>query len=113
MSTARDAAAAAAKDAVSCVDAFNALFYCASPGHQFDRYYKDGGADGCGTPMKEMRFCLELKMAGPEATRVRTCMCVCAPLHALTPRASRSQKLVATLLAEDKPPPSTVWEMRR
>jgi hypothetical protein len=28
----------AIKASISCVDAFNALFFCASPAHQFDRW---------------------------------------------------------------------------
>lgn len=60
------------KDAVSCVDAFNRVMFCGSPGHQFDRYYKDGALDGCGRPLAELGFCLRLKTAGPQDTRVRT-----------------------------------------
>lgn len=28
---------------ISCVDCINALFFCMSPAHQFDRYYKVRG----------------------------------------------------------------------
>lgn len=62
--------ASSIKDAVSCVDAFNAVFFCASPGHQFDRYYKDGGVDGCDKQLADMKLCLKLKLSGPEDTKV-------------------------------------------
>ncbi len=54
---------------VSCVDALNALFYCASPVNQGDRYYKDGALDSCARQLAEMKLCLQLKVAGPERTR--------------------------------------------
>ena len=61
--------AADPKALVSCLDAFNALFFCASPVNQCDRYYKDGSLDGCERPLAEMKLCLQLKVAGPERTR--------------------------------------------
>ena len=54
---------------VSCVDAFNALFHCASPVNQGDRSYKDGALDGCARQLTELQLCLQLKVAGPERTR--------------------------------------------
>lgn len=57
------------KDMVSCVDAANALFHCASPAHQMDRYYKDGSLDSCQSRISEMTLCLKLKMAGIETAR--------------------------------------------
>jgi hypothetical protein len=59
------------RDAVSCVDAFNALFSCGGPAHQFDRYYKDGRLDNCNRQLDELQFCLRLKFAGDEEAKVR------------------------------------------
>lgn len=69
MSAASDKKFAAVKDAVSCADAVNALFYCASPGHQMDRWYKDGALDGCRAQGRELQLCLRLKTAGPVQAR--------------------------------------------
>jgi hypothetical protein len=60
---------AAVKDAVSCVDAGNALFFCASPAHQMERYYKDGHLDGCDAQLSELKLCMRLKLAGEKETR--------------------------------------------
>ena len=60
---------AAVKAAVSCSDAVNALFFCASPGHQADRWYKQGELDGCGRHATELQLCLRLKLAGPQQAR--------------------------------------------
>ena len=57
------------KAQVSCSDAINALFYCASPGYQADRYYKNGELDGCRAQARELRLCLRLKAAGPAQAR--------------------------------------------
>lgn len=85
------------KAAVSCVDCLNALFHCfgarqadasvgiqhspatymhvatitAGPAHQFDRYYKDGRIDECQKRLDELKFCMKLKLAGPEEAKVR------------------------------------------
>jgi hypothetical protein len=53
------------------VDAFNALFSCGGPAHQFDRYYKDGRLDNCNRQLDELQFCLRLKFAGDEEAKVR------------------------------------------
>jgi hypothetical protein len=82
------------KRAISCVDAGNALAFCASPAHQMDRYYKDGALDGCDAQIGELKLCLRLKLAGPRDARA----------------------IVAQILTRaDEQPPSigTVWESRR
>ena len=57
------------KKAISCVDAGNALFFCASPAHQVERYYKDGTLDGCDAQISELKLCLRLKLAGERDAR--------------------------------------------
>jgi hypothetical protein len=57
------------KNAISCVDAGNALFFCASPAHQVERYYKDGALDGCDAQISELKLCLRLKLAGERDAR--------------------------------------------
>jgi hypothetical protein len=57
------------KKAISCVDAANALFFCASPAHQVERYYKDGALDGCDAQIGELKLCLRLKLAGEAEAR--------------------------------------------
>ena len=82
------------KEIVSCVDAANALFHCASPAHQMDRYYKDGSLDSCQRRINEMTLCLKLKMAGADTAR----------------------KLVAQILDKDDSSPSVVqgvWQEKR
>ena len=64
-----DARLATVKSSVSCSDAVNALFFCASPGHQADRWYKAGALDGCGRHAEELQLCLRLKLAGPAQAR--------------------------------------------
>ncbi len=69
MSDAAERRFAAVKAQVSCADAVNAVFYCASPGYQADRWYKDGALDGCRAQARELKLCLQLKVAGPEKAR--------------------------------------------
>ena len=57
------------KKAISCVDAANALFFCASPAHQVERYYKDGALDGCDAQIGELKLCLRFKLAGEAEAR--------------------------------------------
>jgi len=57
------------RPALDCVDALNALFWCASPGHQLDRYWKDGGVDACLRPLAELKTCVRLKFAPPDEAR--------------------------------------------
>jgi hypothetical protein len=45
-------------------------FLRAGPAHQFDRYYKDAQLDDCQRQINELKFCIKLKTAGPEETRV-------------------------------------------
>ena len=85
---------AAVKAQVSCADAVNAVFYCASPGYQADRWYKDGALDGCRAQARELALCLRLKLAGPAQARA----------------------IVAQILEGGGPEKSavgTVWEPRR
>lgn len=81
------------RELVSCVDAGNALFHCASPAHQLDRYYKDGSLDSCQSKIDDMKLCLHLKMAGADTAR----------------------KLVAQILGKSDKSPSVVegvWKER-
>eukprot|EP01138_Halocafeteria_seosinensis_P003493 gb/GECG01003571.1/.p1 GENE.gb/GECG01003571.1/~~gb/GECG01003571.1/.p1 ORF type:complete len:112 (+),score=14.18 gb/GECG01003571.1/:1-336(+) len=79
------------KDSISCVDCFNALCYCMGPKHQFDQYWREGQFDMCRRPMREMKFCLKLKMASPQETK----------------------KLAKHLLKEDpSPTEGVIWEPR-
>jgi hypothetical protein len=48
------------------MDATNSLFWCASPGHQLDRYWKDGEVDACLNQLDELKMCVRLKFSGPE-----------------------------------------------
>ena len=57
------------KKSISCVDAANALFFCASPAHQAERYYKDAALDGCDAQIGELKLCLRLKLAGEREAR--------------------------------------------
>ncbi len=45
----------------------------AGPGHQFDRYYKDGAFDSCRARFSELAFCVKLKAASGDqaATMLR------------------------------------------
>lgn len=54
---------------LSCLDATNSLFWCASPGHQLDRYWKDGEVDACLRPLNELKTCMRLKFAGADEAR--------------------------------------------
>ena len=54
---------------ISCVDATNALLHCGSPGHQLDRYWKDGALDSCLRPLDELKQCVRLKFADAATTR--------------------------------------------
>jgi hypothetical protein len=84
----------AVKESISCVDAGNALVFCASPAHQVERYYKDGSLDGCQAQIDELKLCLRLKLAGEADARA----------------------IVQQVLARAKaPPPSIgrVWQERR
>ena len=54
---------------LSCVDAANALFWCASPAHQLDRYWKDGAIDGCLRQLDELKLCARLKFATDAGAR--------------------------------------------
>ena len=78
---------------LSCVDATNALLHCGSPGHQLDRYWKDGALDSCARPLADVQLCARLKVADAPTTR----------------------RLLAALLAESRAPAPTmgvVWQPR-
>ena len=82
------------KAAVSCVDAGNALFFCASPAHQMERYYKDGALDGCNRQIGELKLCMRLQLAGERD----------------------AQDIVQQLLQKAAAPPPTVgkiWQARK
>lgn len=54
---------------ISCLDTTNALFYCGSPAHQLDRYWKDGALDSCMRQLDEVKLCVRLKFADAPTTR--------------------------------------------
>ena len=85
---------AAVKSSISCTDAFNSVAYCASPGHQLSRYYKDGALDSCDAPIGEFKLCVRLKLAG----------------------AAEARDIVQQLLRKGREPAptmGTVWEPRK
>ncbi|GAB0490317.1 hypothetical protein MMPV_001551 [Pyropia vietnamensis] len=52
----------------SCLHAFDALYYCYSPGHQFTTYYRDGTIDSCTGKLADLLRCGRARLADPTAT---------------------------------------------
>ena len=79
---------------LSCLDATNSLFWCASPGHQLDRYWKDGEVDSCIRQLNELKVCMKLKFS----------------------TSNEAREIVRGLILESSKPASTmgtVWEPRQ
>ena len=46
------------------------ILFSIGPTHQFDRYYKLGRLDNCLQQRQELMFCMQLKFASPQETKV-------------------------------------------
>ncbi|XP_073158269.1 uncharacterized protein [Henckelia pumila] len=50
---------------LSCVKCFDALWFCYSPVHQMQQYYRLGALDNCSAKWAELFDCLSLKTKTP------------------------------------------------
>mmetsp|Transcript_968 Transcript_968/g.1486 ORF Transcript_968/g.1486 Transcript_968/m.1486 type:complete len:107 (+) Transcript_968:1440-1760(+) len=45
----------------SCVSAFDALYFCYTPGYQLTNYYRTGRLESCQQTLRDFFFCLSCK----------------------------------------------------
>ncbi|KAK7319561.1 hypothetical protein RJT34_04283 [Clitoria ternatea] len=61
MSSEKNASSTTAKRQLSCTATFDALWFCYSPVHQMQCYYRLGGLDNCSDKWRALVDCLTLK----------------------------------------------------
>ncbi|XP_004504901.1 uncharacterized protein [Cicer arietinum] len=61
MSSEKEASSSTEKRKLSCTACFDALWFCYSPVHQMQQYYRLGALDNCAGKWKAMVDCLMLK----------------------------------------------------
>lgn len=73
MSTEKESSSSStAKRKLSCTACFNALWFCYSPVHQMQQYYRVGVFDNCSGKWKAMIDCLTLKTKPASHVQVRS-----------------------------------------
>ncbi|KAJ4843601.1 hypothetical protein Tsubulata_029028 [Turnera subulata] len=65
-STSKESSSSPPHRRLSCTDHFNALWFCYSPVHQMQQYYRSGFLDNCYQKWSDLVDCLSLKTKSPD-----------------------------------------------